>query len=155
MSAADVKTMGRMLRQITDPHTRIVFEKIMQNIDTLKSSVVSLESAEEQNWIDLTLENGWAQLSSSDGVLPQYSKLSNSNIIYLRGIITGGTTTTGTVITKLPMGFRPLKIEAFPIASNGGSGNGRAIISPNGEVSIGNVTNNSDVTIHGYFFAEN
>lgn len=153
MSTESIKSIGQSIRQIDDPNTRRVLESVIGNIGIIKESLLHLEAPAEPDWMNLTLQNGWSDLSA-DTSKPKYTKINDGNIVFLRGIITGGTTTGGTVIANLPKGYRPLTIDAYPIASNGGSGNGRLIINPNGDLTIGSITNNADITIHGYFFAE-
>lgn len=56
-------------------------------------------------WRPMTLQNGWANRGA--GFPPaQYRMLSNGNVQYVLNV-TGGTTTSGTVIANLPVGFRP------------------------------------------------
>ena len=57
-----------------------------------------------KEWNDLELNNGWENLGGSD---PTAQYALNGNIVYIKGMIKGGTDTTGTVIGVLPVGFRP------------------------------------------------
>ena len=59
-------------------------------------------------WTNMTLQNSW--VSYDNGVtyeLPQYAKTSGENMVALKGLVKGGSTTNDTPITTLPAGYRP------------------------------------------------
>lgn len=58
----------------------------------------------------LTLVNGWEEADS--GLAPKYIK-TITNTVMISGAIAGGTTTNGTLIGTLPVGFRPVKELRF------------------------------------------
>lgn len=58
-----------------------------------------------------TLQNGWVKFSSVQSPL-QFIK-SLEGIVHVSGIIKGGTTTNGTLLTTFPEGFLPAKIMRF------------------------------------------
>lgn len=149
-----VKSIGRNLRQVTDPVTRRLIEGILNNIDILSNNVADIQAVELPAWKDITLKNGWVEIATLDAVTPQFFK-SSEHIVFVRGIISSGTMTSGTVIATLPEGYRPLKIEAWPVVEAGGGGNARIRAYPNGDLQIHDVTANTDISIAGYFFAEN
>lgn len=132
MSASDVKSMGRMLRAISDPSTRRLFESILSNINTLKKSVLELEEPESYEWFDVELQNNWVQFDSGYAS-PQYS-ITHDGIIRLRGLIKSGTTTPGTVLFTLPKTFRPEFIVLIDTISNNLIG--RVDVEPSGDVVI-------------------
>ena len=154
MSNSDIKTMGRALRQITDPNTRRLLETMMNNIDTLNNHIVSLENPEQPGWIDLELQNGWVQTSSLDAVLPKYFK-NKFNQVFVRGVVSSGITANGTVIFKLPAGYRASKVEIVTILEDTGSGDAHFHIHPDGNVTIERVTGSSELSINCSFYAEN
>ena len=57
-------------------------------------------------WSTLTLQNGWTKYNSAAYSPAQYKK-SADGIVTIRGLIKGGTTTAGTVLATLPVGYRP------------------------------------------------
>lgn len=57
-------------------------------------------------WINLTLQNGWTEYNAATYSPAQYTK-SSDGIVTVRGLIKGGTTTLGTTIATLPVGYRP------------------------------------------------
>jgi Tfp pilus assembly protein PilE len=77
------------------------------------------------NWVHYT----------SGGIFPTpgYIKAADG-IVSLKGLITGGTTTAGSVITTLPAGYRPSARLVFEVANNGAVG--RIDILSNGQVLI-------------------
>ena len=154
MSSSDVKATSRMLRQISDPHTRRLFELTLLNIDILKDSLLALEKPGQPGWLDFELQNAWAQSSTIDAVLPKYHK-SVHHIVYVRGVISGGTAADGTVIATLPAGFRPLRSEEWPITQTAGSSHARIICLPNGDLTIYGMSSGAEMSIAGSFFAEN
>lgn len=87
-------------------------------------------------WNDLVLQNGWVSYNlrqvSDEYTLPQYTK--RGGIVQLKGLIIGGTATSGTVIANLPAGFRPDTVMVFHAINNDA---GREVrVAPNGDVSV-------------------
>jgi len=153
MSSSDVKSMGRSLRHIQDPAARRIIETMLSNIDILKESIEALENPGRPEWLDMELQNGWVQSSSLDAVLPQYYKDSHGRV-NIRGIIDSGTVTDGTLIARLPAGYRSSKIEIVMLMEDSGSGDAHLHLCPCGSMRIYNVTNNSEISLNGDFFAE-
>ena len=67
--------------------------------------VLFKQDMEQYSWQLLTLQNGWQHHREYNNV--QYSK-SLDGVVYLRGVMTKGSASYGTVIAQLPVGFRPL-----------------------------------------------
>ena len=65
---------------------------------------------EAPSWITAVLQNGWAH--GTGGL--QYFK-DSMGIVNLHGEVKDGTTTSGTIITTLPEGYRPTKIISIPV----------------------------------------
>ena len=61
-------------------------------------------SAGSGSWTNLSLQNGWIAYGGFSS--PQYTKGSD-NIVKLKGLIKGGATGNGVVVTNLPAGYRP------------------------------------------------
>lgn len=101
----DIKTIGRNLRQITDPSTRRFLERIVENIDILGEGLVDLEDPDPLQWSDVVLLNNWVRFSSQFAP-PQYTQTIDGFVL-LRGVISTGTATAGTILFTLPAGFRP------------------------------------------------
>lgn len=58
---------------------------------------------DDTGWIAPTLSNGWGQYAGWEPF--GYRRI--NGVVYLRGLISGGTTTDGTLLFTLPTGFRP------------------------------------------------
>lgn len=58
----------------------------------------------DTGWTALTLSNSWANFGGA-WETAGYRRI--GQVVYVRGLIKSGVTTTGTVITSLPAGFRP------------------------------------------------
>ena len=67
--------------------------------------VLFKQDMEQYSWQLLTLQNGWQHHREYNNV--QYSK-SLDGVVYLRGVMTKGSASYGTVIAQLPVEFRPL-----------------------------------------------
>ncbi|MFA5172748.1 MAG: type II secretion system protein [Sulfuriferula sp.] len=85
-------------------------------------------------WTALPLVNGWTWYSAT-GIFatPAYNKAADG-VVSLKGLITAGTATSGTVIANLPVGYRPKAQLLFEVANNGAAG--RVDILANGQVQI-------------------
>lgn len=82
----------------TDP---VVFSKMNDTLEEIEARDNELQqqiNVLKGQWAGITLLNGWS--SAWEGVEPVYSL--NGNILTVKGMITGGTTTNGTPIFKLP-----------------------------------------------------
>lgn len=132
MSSEDIKSIGRQLRQIEDPNTRRMFERILESIDTTKISLAALEEPELEGWKDLILLNSWVEFDTSR-TPPQYMKTSDG-IVHLRGTIKNGTTTSGTNLFNVPAGYRPDFRHSFSLDSN--LLHGRIDVYPDGNVKV-------------------
>jgi hypothetical protein len=91
-------------------------------------------NAVQSGWIPLTLLNGWVG-PAAPYTPPQYM-LDSVGFIHLTGRLSGGTTTQGTIIATLPVGYRPRWTMSFPIVTNNGSGDqiGQIDIDANGNI---------------------
>lgn len=76
-------------------------------------------------WNAVTFANGWSNLGANWDTA-QYRKYPD-NTVMLRGVVTGGTKTDATVMTTLPVGYRPAKDMIFPV----GNGSGGTVANPN------------------------
>jgi hypothetical protein len=76
--------------------------------------------ANSESFKNLPLSNSWANLGSSNATA-QYLKYSNGEV-EVKGVVSGGTITAGTVIGTLPVGYRPLQNFYHAVVTNGGWG---------------------------------
>lgn len=84
----------------------------------------------------LTLANSWIEFSATYYSLAQVKKDKN-NRVNLKGVVSAGTSTPGTVITTLPVGFRPEKIEICIVANSmAGAYFALVYVNPDGTVTI-------------------
>lgn len=90
-----------------------------------------------ETWHTLTLQNGW---STRAGYYAPACKLTPDGRVWLRGGLTGGTFTNGTIIATLPAGYRPAASVSMPLSNNttsgSGSGNPRLFVRTSGNIEI-------------------
>lgn len=90
------------------------------------------------NSFPLNLQNNWVHFSGSgDGAVPTIRK--NNNYVTVESMIGGGTSTSGTVIANLPLGFRPIQEQFFVVGTN--SGFGLVDVKTNGDICVFNGLN--------------
>ena len=103
-------------------------------------------------WTGITLTSGWSNASGKQAAQVRYGV---GDKIEIRGVITGGTITTGTAIFTLPTGMRPPASINIPLGvAIGGSaiaGEARLRIEPTGVAYIHNVQNNTEISFLGEF----
>lgn len=108
--------------------------------------------------INLSLLNGWVNYSSSISTTAGYNFASywkdKNGVVHLTGMIKSGTTTAGTVIAKLPVGYRPFGVELHlqhsPISS--GYNSVRVDVSQTGDITLATVPSASWVSLAGISF---
>lgn len=84
------------------------------------------------------LQAGWVAVAGFQA--PQYGRTSDGEV-RLRGQIDTGTKTAGTLLFTLPVGFRPVAKETFPVFSDVAAGAVSAlVVDTDGTVKIGTVT---------------
>jgi len=101
------------------------------------------------------LQNSWTHYGTPFAT-PGYIKTSGG-VVFLKGLLRGGTTTSGTIVAKLPAGYRPNSIVTVPVTARTLSGtNGPAVVQilTNGDVTIWYVPSHSDpwVSLDGISF---
>lgn len=102
-----------------------------------------------ESWkIPATMLNGWQRGTS--GREPKYFKDDFENV-YLCGMVTSGTTTSGTNIFTLPAGYRPSTTRTFVVRTATNDVFGVINITANGNVSI-TVANDSGTNLDGIIF---
>jgi hypothetical protein len=97
---------------------------------------------EQSPWMPLTLVNGWVNVGTVYDTA-QY-RLNSFGEVELKGLIKSGTTTTGTIIATLPVGYRPPLTRSYLITAISATiDTGRIFIKSNGDIVIqsgGNLT---------------
>jgi hypothetical protein len=73
-------------------------------------------SGSDTAWIAPTMGNSWVNFGSTWETAAYMRK---GGVVYIRGLIKGGTVATGTVIFTLPAGFRPAGDTHFDVSTNG------------------------------------
>ena len=109
---------------------------VQQSKSTNNSDYVALLKSESEPtpWRDLSLKNGWQHHPGYTNV--QYSK-SFDGVVYIRGTARGGRIARETVITTLPIGFRPIQVLYLSAINNSYSMTTLAIY-PNGDIVVKN-----------------
>jgi hypothetical protein len=102
----------------------------------------------QEAWIEPTLLNGWVNFGSGNAIA-NYMK-DEFGVVHLRGLIKSGTTTAGTVLLTLPLGYRPLLNTYFIVAD--GNGFARLFIGANGNVGIENDATNTYLSLNQISF---
>jgi hypothetical protein len=81
-------------------------------------------------WTPVTFQNGWSDYEATRNV--RYRII--GDLVYIQGLMKGGTMTYNTPAFTLPAGYRPRADTAFPSLMNGGIAN--VWIAANGVVSV-------------------
>lgn len=106
-----------------------------------------LSASSGVTWNNMTLQNSWTTYAGY--ATPQYAKASDG-VVHLKGLIKGGTTSDGTVITTLPAGFRPKQRLLFTALNSGVYI--RVDVHANGNVTIHSATNNGWIALESISF---
>jgi len=102
--------------------------------DTMLISLGKLQSQMlDGGWIPPALLNSWSNLGGSYAPA-SFRKL--GQLVTIRGTITGGDMTNGTIVFVLPAGYRPPFVQQFSGASTSSSPRARIIIRQNGNLQI-------------------
>jgi hypothetical protein len=100
------------------------------------------------SWIAPQLQNGWGNAAGTQ--VAGYRRDSDGRI-WLRGFISGGQTSAGTVLFNLPQGYRPSASEILP-ACPSASSFVSIYVDPNGNVTL-NTSSGSNISLTGVSFA--
>jgi hypothetical protein len=98
----------------------------------------------QEAWIAPTLLNGWVNYGISGGALAAFIK-DDMGFVHLKGLIKDGTTTAGTTIFTLPVGYRPLSSLYFLVADSNGFA--RLFVASNGVIAIEADANNTYLSL--------
>lgn len=107
-------------------------------------------------WVPLSLQAGWSQRT---GYHEPAARLSpDGSRVELRGGLSGGTTTAGTVFAVLDADLRPTASVSFAVSANdsgsgGTAGNPRVFVRTNGNMEIWGIAGSSPIHIDGCGFS--
>ncbi|NIJ10632.1 hypothetical protein FHU38_000976 [Saccharomonospora amisosensis] len=110
----------------------------------------------EGPWVPLTLLAGWVQRTGY--YVPAVRLLMDESTVQLRGGLSGGTVTAGTVFATLAAEFRPAASVSFAVSANdsgagGAAGNPRVFVRTNGNMEIWGIAGTSPFHIDGCSFS--
>jgi hypothetical protein len=98
-------------------------------------------------WANLPLQNNWTDYLSGYSTAA-FTKTSDGMVV-LKGLVRGGTATSGTVIGNLPVGYRPSELMIF--GDSAASAGGRVNVDVNGDITY-QVGNNAWQSLDGINF---
>lgn len=111
---------------------------------------------ERTDWQRPTILNGWTTLYGGFVRGAEYRRV--GNLVTIRGNVDGGTQLANTVLFTLPEGFRPTAsggdaaAEVFTVQTNGTNGACAITVAENGDVSIGDHSAGSFISLSGISF---
>ncbi|WP_016587178.1 hypothetical protein, partial [Yersinia pestis] len=151
-----------MFHDATDPLEPVTFQQFKQTggelatqmtqlasrTTTLEADAFTASRIANTPWIPLTLQNGWLPLQGYHNAI--YRKI--NGVVYMEGVITGGTHADGTVIAILPDGYRPAldQVSVQPISGStlgGITAQSRIALWTDGALRIYGITGNGDIGI--------
>jgi len=102
-------------------------------LDPGSGKVKVIGSFENESILTPTLVNGWLHFSTTAEPWQRGGYWKDKNdVVHLVGLIKSGTTTNGTILFTLPVGYRPVKQEVFIVTTI--TGTARIDVYPNGQV---------------------
>lgn len=123
--------------------------KLIANGGT-QSSPAGTDAATMDLWTDLSLKNGWTNYGGTTFTgTAQFTK-SPDGTVFLKGLVKGGTVTSGTVIATLPTGYRPAGKLIYESNTSPYS-NGRIDIDSTGDI-LFNTGSNAYMSLDGIAF---
>jgi len=104
---------------------------------------------EKSTWNSISLQNGWSNYGGSE---PIASYVVRNGVVYVRGLITGGSTTLNSLIGSIPSEYRPSSRHIVSTLSSGDNGYepSRFFIETNGDIKYMNGGNNWFVLTTSY-----
>lgn len=112
---------------------------VVSAVTTTGTSENGLDAATLDLWTDIPLTNGWSSYGGGF-TTPQFTKSSNGTV-FLKGIVTGGSTGANDVIGTLPEGYRPSNRLVYAVGA-GGYTNGRLDVDSDGSIRFYSGNNN-------------
>lgn len=146
------RSLGRNFHSIQDPGLRRFLEVAAGNLDDLNERVNEIESNYVQNWFHLQMQNGWITYNASNNEVPEYMK-DAYGWVHIRGEVSGGTFTNGTIVAMLPEGNRPRHIWPINLSHNGSTG-AMLEVHPHGDIICQGLGGNTRLILAGTFYAQ-
>ena len=131
---------------ISSTNVQAAIGELENEIDAVQSDVAAIAQG---SWSNLSLTSGWSDYAGRQDA--EYRKVGDE--VQLRGVIDGGTTTSGTTIATLPSGFRPPAEDLFPIAGSGDIGGGYILVKSNGVMEVWGISANGALGLSGVRFS--
>lgn len=104
-------------------------------------------------WNNLTLQNAWVNFNAATHASAQYAK-DEHDIVRLRGMIKSGVAVAGTVLSNVPVGFRPPKTVTFAAMGESGGGSAEAVeVLANGDVVLQTAASSVYLSLSGITFS--
>jgi hypothetical protein len=100
-------------------------------------------------WTAPTLANGWSDFGGG-WQTSRFTKLVTGQVV-VEGLITGGTTTVGTRLFTLPVGYRPASDRIFGVIA-GGAALCRVDVHADGTVTLGSAPSNTYLSLGAIMF---
>ena len=111
---------------------------------------ISAPNIADSGWQTLTPQNSWGNLAG-------YATLACrkvGSLVTVRGVLSGGTITDGTLICTLPAGYRPPATLVIGAASNSTDPTARFGIATNGQITIQKITSASFLSMSMSFYVD-
>lgn len=103
--------------------------------NALTAAKMAAVPAGQEAWIAPSLLASWSNYNTSSWDPAGYMK-DSLGFVHLRGFFKGGTTAVGTVVFKLPSGYRPAKSSYFCSGVNSSGASTSWQVSDNGDVLV-------------------
>ena len=116
---------------------------------TLSASTASPAGLTQEAWTAPTLLNSWVNYGSIYQTAGYFKD--SEGVVHIRGVIKSGTTTAGTTVFVLPVGYRPSAYEIYPVDGNGTFVS--MLIDTSGNVSWNSTANATATSISAQFRA--
>lgn len=116
-----------------------IIQELVDKSSESSSRLTALETMNNDKqgtfWMSPTLLNSWIDYGS--GYAPMRYMKDRNNMVYIEGVIKNGTTTKGTQLFRLPVGYRPAKTRET-VSCSGASGVSVGIVDvdPDGYVKL-------------------
>lgn len=130
------------------------FYKTDRNFVELEGQINSLDANKanklQENYINCTFENAWATTGATSGL--KYFK-STTGIVYLTGQAKDGAFASGTIVTTLPVGYRPTTTITIPALKVNDSSYIRLDVGADGTVKVFGLSSTGIININTSFRA--
>jgi len=132
--AQDLLDFKEQYRGILDRLTALEERRLSQS--SIPPQTIKARHLEDTGWISISLQNSWVNYDTTFGMADTSFVRKIAGIVYFRGLIKSGTTTSYTTIFTLPKGWRPAINQIF-VCSCTTSGYWELRVLSNGTVQTG------------------